>query len=97
MSGSAPQAGGPLVICLTCGVDDQPGRIAEIEALANTLNGCAIVHSISGRTTALRVSVPAANADRLIAALTLAGGALVAGDTTEELDIVVLLTVEATP
>ncbi len=92
-----PDASAPLVMCLACEAEDLPSRIEEIETLASTLRGAAVVHSVSGRTTALRVSVPVSHAARFHTALALAGAESIGPIHDEEpSSFVVILTVEVT-
>lgn len=77
MSGPGSGEPGPLVICLACAADDQPRRVAEIEALALELAGSTSVEHVSGRTTAIRVHVPEAAAARFAAAMVFGGAVII--------------------
>jgi hypothetical protein len=98
MSVSKPRPTGPLVICLTCADDDQEQRISEIEALARKLSGAVVVSSITGRTTALQVTIPETSAPRFSAALAL-NGATIIGSVPDAADanLLVLITAEPKP
>ncbi len=73
MSSISPGQKGPDVVCLACPTDELARRTAEIEALALELGGKAEVQSVTGRTTALAVSVPLPLGPRFAAALVLYG------------------------
>lgn len=89
---------GPQVICLTCGADDRDRRIREIEVLVLRLEGVAQVQSVTGRTTALAVSLPRAHAARFAAALALIGATTLSGDGAEPPpEFLVVLTQEPSP
>ena len=86
---------GPRVICLGCPASDLTRRCEEIEALASGLGGLAEVQSVTGRTTALAVSLPAAHAERFAAALALIGATLIEGDAaTQSPEFLVVITIE---
>lgn len=68
---------GPQVICLACQAQDVDRRVSEIESLADRLEGHAQVQSVTGRTTALAVSLPLVRAERFTAALALIGATTV--------------------
>lgn len=87
-----PPASAPLVVCLACRAGDQSRRIQEVLALATDLGGVAEVHDVSGRTTALMVTVPENAADRLIAAMTLNGATT--GGGAAGAGVIVLITAE---
>ena len=88
------------VICLACGADDLDRRLGDIRHLAEALGGRGNAQTVSGRTAAVRVCVPAANADRFAAALTLAGATQmetapnIVAPTNMDVDFLVLLTLE---
>lgn len=95
MSKSEPHPAAPVVICLACEADDHSRRISETEALARSLAGAAVVESVTGRTTALRVSLPDMAASRFVAALTLNGGTIIGSEAdTSNADVLVLITAE---
>lgn len=87
-----PPMSTPLVVCLACRADDQPRRIDEVWALACGLGGVAEVQDVSGRTTALMVTLPDEAIDRFTAALTLNGA--ITGGGAGAAGLVVLITAE---
>jgi hypothetical protein len=86
---------GPQVICLACGAQDLDRRVSEIEELAERLEGLAQVQSVTGRTTALAVSLPPAHAERFAAALALIGATTMAsGAANPSSEFLVVITLE---
>ncbi len=73
MSDHPQRLAGPQVICLACEPGALDRRVSEIESLADRLAGHAQVQSVTGRTTALAVSLPPIHAERFAAALALIG------------------------
>lgn len=95
MSESPSNQSGPLVVCITCGVNDQRQWIAEIDRLAASLDGLTLVEAVSGKTTAMRVSLPEAARSRFVTALVFNGATLLAADNERHAgDLIVLVTAE---
>jgi hypothetical protein len=86
---------GPRVICLACAASDVARRCEEIETLVRELGGRAEVQSVTGRTTALAVSLPPAHAERFAAALALIGATIIEGDVASQSpEFLVVMTIE---
>lgn len=82
----------PQVICLACGAQDLDRRVSEVERL----EGLAQVQSVTGRTTALAVSLPAAHAERFAAALALIGAtSMASGSAIPPPEFLVVITLES--